>query len=103
MSERGRDYFEKSPPHPGKILRTEFLEPLEMTRTELAERLDVPFPRVNEIVNKKRSVTPETAIMLEKLFEVSAAFWLDLQKEYDLYKAYHGPAYEKAKDIRSVA
>jgi len=95
------DYFETSPPHPGEILKREFLEPLDMTQTELSERLDVPFPRVNEIINGKRAVTPETAIMLSELFEVSALFWIDLQKKYDLFRVSNSSA-GKFDDIEPV-
>lgn len=95
--------FESSPPHPGKILEKEFLEPLEMTQTELAQKLDVAYPRINEIINGKRNITPETALMLGRVFEVSAEFWLDLQMKYDLYQTLQGPKAQKIKDIESVA
>jgi len=77
----------RAPAHPGEILERQFLEPLGMTQTELSRRLDVPFKRVNEIVNGKRSVTAETALLLARLFGTSAEFWLGLQKEFELRKA----------------
>lgn len=102
VSKRDEDYFAESPSHPGTILKDQFLDPMDMTQTELSDRLNVSFQRVNELVNGKRSFTPETAILLEKLFGVSAGFWLDLQRKYDLYQAYHGPAAEKADNIEAV-
>ncbi len=95
--------FESSPPHPGEILNKEFLEPLNMTQTALAQKLDVAYPRINEIINGKRNITPETALMLGRVFEVSAEFWLDLQMKYDLYQTLQGPKAQKIKNIESVA
>ena len=82
------------PTHPGSMLLEEFLKPLEMTQVELAEAIGVPLQRVNEIVNQKRGVSPETALRLGKYFGVSADFWLGLQKDRDLWNAYQK---EKAK------
>ncbi|NET56535.1 MAG: HigA family addiction module antidote protein [Symploca sp. SIO2E6] len=82
------------PTHPGLMLLEEFLKPLEMTQVELAEAIGVPLQRVNEIVNQKRGVSPETALRLGKYFGVSADFWLGLQKDCDLSNAYQK---EKAK------
>ncbi|MFB6345405.1 MAG: HigA family addiction module antitoxin [bacterium] len=96
------DYFVEAPPHPGEILKHDFLVPLELTQTELADRLDIPYPRVNEIVNGKRGVTPETAVLLEKLFDVSAEFWLNLQRTYDLYEAKQGEAGKKSDNIEPI-
>jgi antitoxin HigA-1 len=72
------------PIHPGEILRLEFLEPLEMSPTVLARALGIPPNRVIAIVNEQRSITAETAILLEAYFKVSAVFWLNLQRAYDL-------------------
>ena len=54
-----------SPTHPGEMLREEFLKPLAMTQRALAERLDVSYPRVNELIHGKRGVTPDTALRLK--------------------------------------
>lgn len=64
----------------------EFLEPLGMTQVELAERIRVPYVRVNEIVNGKRRVTPSTALRLAKAFGTSPNFWLNGQLALDLYR-----------------
>jgi len=77
----------RPPNHPGEILLEEFLKPREMTQSELSERLDIPLQRVNSIVNGKRSVTPETAILLARFFETTAEFWMNLQTQYDLWHA----------------
>jgi addiction module HigA family antidote len=77
----------RPPNHPGEILLEEFLKPREMTQSELSERLEIPLQRVNSIVNGKRSVTPETAILLARFFETTAEFWMNLQTQYDLWHA----------------
>lgn len=77
----------RPPTHPGQMLLEEFLEPLEMTQTELAERIDVPFQRVNGLVNGRRGLTPDTALRLSKVFGTSAGFWMNHQLRWDLYHA----------------
>lgn len=64
----------RPPVHPGEVLREEFLEPMGLSQVELADRLSIPFQRVNMIVREKRAVTPDTALRLSKLFEP----WLHL-------------------------
>lgn len=78
----------RPPTHPGLMLLEEFLKPLEMTQVELAQAINVPIQRVNEIINQRRGVSPETALRLGKYFDVSASLWLGLQRKYDLWSAY---------------
>ncbi len=78
---------ERAPTSPGEILLEEFLKPLGMTQVELAERIRVPYVRVNELVNGKRRVTPSTALRLAKAFGTSPDFWLNGQLALDLYRA----------------
>ncbi len=77
----------RPPTHPGEMLMEEFLEPLEMTQTELAERIEVPFQRVNSLVNGRRALTPDTALRLARLFGTSPSFWMNHQLRWDLYHA----------------
>jgi addiction module HigA family antidote len=79
----------RPPTHPGQMLREEFLVPLAITQSELAERMDVSFPRLNEIVRGKRGVTPDTALRLARVVGMSADFWLGLQQDWDLWHAMH--------------
>ncbi len=78
---------DRAPTSPGEMLREEFLKPLGMTQVELAERIRVPYVRVNELVNGKRRVTPSTALRLAKAFGTSPEFWLNGQLALDLYRA----------------
>ena len=73
--------------HPGDILLTEFMEPLGITAYRLAKELNVPAPRINDIVRGKRSITADTALRLGVYFGLPAQFWMNLQNEYDLRMA----------------
>lgn len=91
------------PTHPGEMLLEEFLKPLGMTQTELAERIRVSYPRVNEIINGKRGVTPDTALRLSKLFGTTAEFWLNGQRNWDLWHALHSETADDLKRIEALA
>ncbi len=75
------------PTHPGEMLIAEFLNPLGITQSGLAAHLGIPIQRVNEIVNGKRGVTPDTALLLSAALGTSAEFWINLQTSYDLAQA----------------
>lgn len=75
------------PTHPGEMLLEEFLKPLGITQSAFAARLGVSFPRLNEVINGKRSVTPDTALRLARVTGMSADFWLGLQQDWDLWHA----------------
>ena len=74
----------KNPPHPGRVVRQECIEPLKLTVTEAAKRLGVTRQALNNLVNEKAGVSPEMAIRLSKAFGSSPEVWLGLQMEYDL-------------------
>jgi addiction module HigA family antidote len=81
------------------MLLEEFLKPLGLTQVELAERIHVSYPRVNEIVNGKRGISPDTALRLAALFNTTPEFWLNGQRNWDLWHAMRAPA---AKVIRKI-
>jgi len=72
------------PVHPGEILREDYLVPLGLTAAALAKALNVPAPRINEIVRERRSVTADTAMRLARYFGGDPRSWLNLQAAYDL-------------------
>lgn len=72
------------PTHPGVILLEEFLVPMEMSQTQLAEAMGVPIQRINTLVSGKRGVSPETAILLSRVFKTTPEFWMNLQAAHDL-------------------
>ncbi|MDH3458539.1 MAG: HigA family addiction module antitoxin [Gemmatimonadota bacterium] len=75
---------QRVPTHPGEILREEFLRPLGQTQVALAEHLGVSLQRINELVRRKRGVTPETAWLLAQALNTTPEFWLNLQAAHDL-------------------
>ena len=74
--------------HPGEILREEFLKPMKLSAYEVAKRLHVPAPRVNDIVLEKRGVSADTAVRLARFFGTTEQFWMNLQSSYDLRRAH---------------
>ncbi len=72
------------PTHPGEILLEEFLQPLGVTQVALAKHVGVPVQRINEIVRRKRGVTPETAWLLSQALDTTPEFWVNLQSNHDL-------------------
>lgn len=77
----------KRPPHPGRIVRQECIEPLGVTVTEAAARLGVTRQNLNNVLNGKSGISPEMAIRLSMAFGSRAEVWLGLQMEYDLAEA----------------
>ncbi len=91
--------------HPGEILREEFLKPLGISAYELAKRLRVPAPRVNDIVLERRGVSADTAVRLSRFFGTTEQFWLNLQGAYEisLVKATHASEIELIKPRAAAA
>jgi addiction module HigA family antidote len=67
------------------MLLEEFLRPLGISQSAFAVRLDISFPRLNEIIRGRRSVTPDTALRLARVLGMSADVWLGLQQDWDLW------------------
>jgi antitoxin HigA-1 len=80
---------DRPPTPPGEMLLEEFIKPLGMTQTELADRIGVSFVRLNEIVNGRRGITPSTALRLARALGTTPQFWLNGQLALDLYEASH--------------
>lgn len=76
-----------TPPHPGRIVRQECLEPLGLTITEAATALGVPRIALSQLVNGRRGISPEMAIRLAKAFGGSPEVWAGLQLDYDMAQA----------------
>ena len=90
---------DRPPTHPGEMLQAEFLEPLGITQTAFAAQLGVSFPRLNEVIKGRRSVTPDTALRLARVLGMAADFWLSLQSDWDLWHAIHS---DKAHEIEQL-
>ena len=93
----------RPPTHPGEMLFEEFVKPLDLTQTELARRLGVSYPRLNEIIKGRRSVTPDTALRLSRVLGMSADFWLGLQQDWDLWHAMNSPEAELIDRLKPIS
>lgn len=77
----------RSPGHPGGILKRQYMEPLGLSVTDLAEALHVSRKTISKIVNKRGAITAEMALRLSQAFKTTPQFWLNLQQNYDLWRA----------------
>ncbi len=92
----------RRPALPGEVFLEDFLLPLGITQREAAARLHISYPRMNEIVNGKRSVTPDTALRLARFSNTEPEFWLNLQQAVDLWDALRSDQASDLEDIRPV-
>jgi antitoxin HigA-1 len=92
----------RPPTHPGEMLLKEFLEPLGLSQTEFARRIGVSWPRLNELINRRRGVTPDTALRLARVLRMPADFWLGLQMDWDLWHAIHSPEAKAIERLEPV-
>jgi len=81
--------------HPGEILKTEFMEPMDVSAYVLAKALH--FPGIYEVVRGERAISADTALRLGRYFGLPAQFWLNLQNDYDLRIASRNGAAERIK------
>jgi len=88
----------REPTHPGEMLIEEFLIPMGITQRQLADAIHVPYQRINEVINRRRGVTPSTALRLAKFFGISADFWMNLQLRWDIYFAKQ----EEEKELETI-
>ena len=81
----------QKPATTGEILVEEFMQPFGLTQTALAKAMGVPRKHVNELCNDRRSITASTALILARVFGNSADFWLNIQRQNDLWAALNSP------------
>lgn len=93
----------RRPSHPGEVFLEDFLIPLGITQKEAAARLRISYPRMNEIVNGKRAVTPDTALRLGRFTRTEPEFWLNLQQALDLWDAIHSDAGAEVEEIQPAS
>jgi addiction module HigA family antidote len=77
------------PIHPGSILREDILKEMKLSVTKAAENLQISRKQLSEVVNEGAAISAEMAVRLEDAFGVTAEFWLDMQKAYDIWKVRH--------------
>ncbi len=90
----------RRPTHPGAILREDVLPALEMTQTELAQRLGVSRLTVSDLLHEKRGITPEMALRVAKLLNTTPESWLRMQQAVDLWDVQQQP--EKLANIKPL-
>ena len=79
--------MKRQPTHPGKIIKEDYLEPLSITIKDMSESLGVSRKTLSKIINERGSITPDMALRLSRAFNTTPVFWLNLQKNYDLWQA----------------
>lgn len=79
--------LKRRPTHPGEMLREDFLPDYGLTVSSLAEAIGVSRQSINELLRERRSVSPEMALRLARLFGNSPEFWLNAQRAVDLWEA----------------
>ena len=96
----------RKPVSVGEILMEEFLEPLALTQSELAEKSGLPRKHVNELCRDRRALTSDTALILSRVFGNSPEFWLNTQRRTDLWEALNTPRrlsrIQRAKPLRKA-
>jgi addiction module HigA family antidote len=91
------------PIHPGEVLLDEFLTPMGISQYRLAKEISVPPRRINEIVQKKRGISADTALRLGRYFNMSPEFWMNLQGHYALESERDKLAHKLEKTVRVYA
>jgi addiction module HigA family antidote len=91
----------RPPTPPGEMLLEEYLKPRGLTQVELAASMGVPIQRVNTIVNGKRGITAETAVLLSEALDTSPEFWMGLQADHDLWQALRRRAEQRTRTPRA--
>ncbi len=90
----------RRPTHPGNIIKEDYLLPLSITIKDMADTLGVSRKTLSKIINEKGAITPDMALRLSRAFDTTPEFWLNLQKNYDLWQAEHiSKAWQTVKPI----
>lgn len=84
------------PPHPGELLKEDYLQPLGLTITAAAKGLDISQKQLSQIVNGKAGISPAMAIKLAHAFDTSPELWLNMQDQYNLWHA------QKSVDLKKI-
>lgn len=76
-----------NPPHPGEILRADYVEPLGLSVTDAAKALGVTRKTLSAVLNERAGISPVMAHRLAKALETTPEFWVNLQIQYDLWQS----------------
>lgn len=89
-----------NPPHPGEILKDDFIAPLGLTIKDVADGLKIARTNLSLIINGKAAISPEMAIKLSRAFSTTPDLWMNLQQAYDVWKAENKLRNVKIKNFR---
>jgi addiction module HigA family antidote len=94
----------RKPTHPGEIIKYDYIEPLKLSTSAVAERLGVSRKTLSSIINERSGVSPDMALRLSRAFSTSAEMWLNLQKSYDLWLAWQADTgWRKVKPVEQAS
>ena len=91
----------RAPTHPGEMI-LEFLDELGKTQSEFADAIGISRVRLNELINGRRAMTPDTALRLEQTLGKPAYWWLSLQQDFDLWQAMHDPSIKAIRRLKRL-
>src|SRR5579872_6937841 len=91
----------RAPTHPGQMLLKEFLEPMQVNQKQFADHLGWTYARLNEIINQRRGVSAASALAFADAFKMEPEFWLNLQRDWDLWHA--RKSHKNIKALKKVA
>ena len=91
----------RAPSHPGGILKRQYLDPLDLSVSELARNIGVSRKTVSKIINEKGAITADMALRLSRAFDTTPELWLNMQRNYDLWHA--AKESDEWKDIETIA
>ena len=89
--------------HPGRVLREEYMEPMRLDLTGLAQALGVPHSQIAPVIHDQEPMTSDLALRLARCFRTSPQFWLGLQTAYDLATAEAEHGAEIAARVQPIA
>ena len=89
--------------HPGSVLLSDFIEPMEITRYRVAKAIGVQQRRIDEICAGERGVTADTAVRLGLAFGIDPQFWLNLQAQYDIEVIQREQGAQLAEAVHALA
>lgn len=91
------------PTHPGELLKEE-IECRGISQKELSRQTDIPYTALNEVLNGKRAITTEYALLIEAALGIESGFWLKMQMNYDIQTTKQNKTFaQRLADIRKIA
>ena len=91
------------PTHPGEVLKEE-IECRGISQKELSRKTGIPYTTLNEVLNGKRAITTEYALLIEAALGIESGFWLKMQMDYDMIMAKRDKTFaQRLASVRKIA